>query len=78
MSLRTRVALGMAVLVAVAIAVTGWLLVDNAEDELVAEVDAFLEERTDFLVPNEALTSEIRGRGGVVPRGVLGLSLIHI
>ena len=49
MNLQARFALGTAALVVVAIAVTGWLLVDDAEDELVSEVDTFLSDRAELI-----------------------------
>lgn len=68
MSLRTRLAASVAVLVAVAIGISGWIAVDAAERELVDEVDAFLEDRVERLgsVPlvEEVLRPEGRRRAG--------------
>ncbi|MEM7285864.1 MAG: HAMP domain-containing sensor histidine kinase [Actinomycetota bacterium] len=62
MNLRTRFALGTAALVVLAIAVTGWLLVEDAEDELVSEVDSFLLDRAELIRDFESvIRSEPRG-----------------
>ena len=61
MSLRSRLAVSVAALVAVAIALSGWIIVDSAERELTQEVDAFLENRTDSVVGLNLLAQ--RGRG---------------
>lgn len=55
MNLQTRFALGTSALVVLAIAVTGWLLVDDAEDELVSEVDTFLADRAELIRGLEAV-----------------------
>ncbi len=69
MNLRTRFALGTAVLVAGAIAATGWLLVDDAEDELIGEVDAFLTDRADQLTSVPELVDPGSSRRGGFGRG---------
>lgn len=62
MNLQARFALGTAALVVLAIAVTGWLLVDDAEDELVSEVDTFLLDRAELIRDFETvIRSEARG-----------------
>lgn len=62
MNLQARFALGTAALVVLAIAVTGWLLVDDAEDELVSEVDTFLTDRAELIRDFESvIRSEPRG-----------------
>jgi two-component system sensor histidine kinase MprB len=60
MTLRTRLTIAVAGLVAAAVAITGWLLVDSAEGELFGEVDAFLVERSERLSPFDI---DGRGRG---------------
>ena len=69
MNLRTRFALGTAVVVVAAIAVTGWLLVDDAEDELIAEVDSFLIERLDQVASVPELVNLGSSRRGGLGRG---------
>ena len=62
MNLQARFALGTAALVVLAIAVTGWLLVDDAEDELVSEVDTFLTDRAELIRDFESvIRSQPRG-----------------
>ncbi len=51
MSLRTRLTMAVALLVAVAIGVTGWVVVLSARTELYDGVDAFLRERVERLAP---------------------------
>ncbi len=64
MSLRSRLTLAVALLVAAAIGVTGWVLVLSAEDELYDEVDAFLRDRVERLAPFDILGErDPRGRG---------------
>jgi len=68
MTLRTRLAVAVAILVAAVIAVSGWLAVDAAERELIEEVDTFLEDRVDRLggIPllEDVAREGRRGRGG--------------
>lgn len=73
MSLRTRLAVSVAVLVAAAIAVTGFVLHRATEQELVGEVDAFLIERAERLAP--FLGNRGRGFGGGEARGGQGLGV---
>ena len=62
MNLQARFAIGTAALVVLAIAVTGWLLVDDAEDELVSEVDTFLIDRANLIRDFESvIRSDVRG-----------------
>jgi len=75
MSLRTRLAISVGLLVATAIAVTGWVLHRATEQELVDEVDAFLIERAERLAPFDLIANRGRGFGALEGRGGQGLGV---